>query len=78
LPPEQRNANGKKNVIQAKMGQLGALESQCDGEVAAVVSELRRLLKEAGESTALADQVQSAYAEEKSVRKAYYMGQMGR
>ena len=48
-------------------------DEECDGEVAAVVSRLRELLKATGQDDTLARQVEETYREEKSLKKAYYL-----
>lgn len=76
LPKEQRTAAAKQSLISSGISRIAGLEGQCDGQVAAVVSELRSILSNAGRSTSLADQVQAAYSREKSLKKAYYASQM--
>lgn len=77
LPAEQRTASAKQSLISSGISRIAGLEGQCDGQVAAVVSELRSILSGAGRSTSLADRVQSAYNQEKSLKKAYYASQIG-
>ena len=59
LPAEQRTASAKQSLISSGISRIAGLEGQCDGQVAAVVSELRSILSGAGRSTSLADRVQS-------------------
>jgi len=63
-------------IVKSKTNQIAALEKECDGEVSAVVSQLQVLLKESGEDQSLVDKVKTVYAEEKSLKKAYYMNEL--
>lgn len=73
LPANQRTDAKKQAVVMARVGELSALEGECDKKVATVVTELRRLLKADGQSGATADLVETTYANEKSLKKAYYI-----
>lgn len=72
LAGEQTSAN-RTRVVYSKISELTAMEKECDGEVAAVVSRLRELLKATGQDDALARQIEAVYQEEKSLKKAYYL-----
>ena len=62
-PSEQTTAN-KIRIVSAKLGEVTALEQQCDQQVASVVAQIRAL------DPALADQVQAEYESEKTAKKA--------
>lgn len=57
-------------ICLSKTGELTSLQSYCDKEMDRIVSQLRTVLKENGQSTELADQVMSTYKAEKSQRYA--------
>jgi len=77
LPAEQRNRSAKQSIAARYMGQINAMEIQCDAQVNAIVAELRTLLKNNGRDTALADAIVSTYASEKENTKAYYLSTYG-
>lgn len=52
------------------------LEAECDAEVKEVIEEIRELLRENGESEAIADEVWSYYSSEKVYLEAYYFIQL--
>ena len=73
LPESQRTDTARRRIISSKISQGSALEGACDAQVSAIVSQIRSRLSAAGQSTALADQIMSAYQSEKQLRKSYYM-----
>lgn len=77
LPEDQRTEASKQRIAQNKLSAAAGLEGSCDAQVYAVVGEIRNLLSQAGRDTSLANQISSAYAQEKSLKKAYYLGQIG-
>lgn len=68
LPEEKQTQTRKVTISLAKAGELSALQSSCDKEMERIVSQMRKVLQENGQSTALADQVMEAYKKEKSTR----------
>ena len=70
LPAEQQTKTKKIMICLSKTGELTSLQSYCDKEMNRIVSQLRTVLKENGQSTELADQVMSTYKAEKSQRYA--------
>ena len=70
LPAEQQTKPKKIMICLSKTGELTSLQSYCDKEMNRIVSQLRTVLKENGQSTELADQVMSTYKAEKSRRYA--------
>ena len=70
LPAEQQTKTKKIMICLSKTGELTSLQSYCDKEMGRIVSRLRTVLKENGQSTELADQVMSTYKAEKSQRYA--------
>lgn len=76
LPAERRTSQEKVGIVYGKTAQLSALERECDEKVAAVVAEVRRLLRESGGDNALADKLEQVYEQEKSLKKAYYIKEL--
>ncbi len=73
LPADQRTTSAKAGIATSYMGQINALEAQCDAQVDAIVTELRQVLKETGGDASLADAIVTAYANEKQATKSYYI-----
>lgn len=71
----EHTSENRTRVVRGKLDELIAMEKECDGEVAAVVSRLRELLKATGQDDSLARQVEETYQEEKSLKKAYYLNE---
>ena len=59
-----------------KASELKAMEASCDKEVDDIVNQMRALLTQNGQSTALADQAMSSYKSQKSARRAALMIQL--
>lgn len=76
LPEEQQTQAKKIAVCLSKAGQLKVLQSSCDKEVAGIVSQMRKVLQENGQSTALADQVESTYQSQKSAMYSSLISQL--
>ncbi|MEG0779014.1 MAG: hypothetical protein RRY95_01015 [Oscillospiraceae bacterium] len=75
LPAAEHTAAKKQEVVMARVKEISALEKSCDQKVAAVVAELRRLLKADGQDSSTADLVEKTYANEKRLKKAYYLSE---
>lgn len=73
LPVEQQVYSSKVSIYNSRMGEIAAMEAQCDAQVYALVGELRTLLRENGRDESLADSLLSAYATEKENSKAYHI-----
>lgn len=73
LPKEQRTAATKAKIVADNMSYMLSLEAQCDAQIKAVTDELTKLMKEYGKDMALVDAINSAYANEKELKKAYYV-----
>ena len=65
----------KLNLLSSYMAQATALEKECDGKMDRIVREMRKILKAHGKDQTLADEVAYAYANEKSLKKAWYISQ---
>lgn len=73
LPKEQHTTATKAKIVSDNMGYVTGLEAQCDAQVKAVTDELSALMKENGKDTSLVDAINSAYKNEKELKKAYYI-----
>ncbi|MCR5353357.1 MAG: hypothetical protein K6D98_03540 [Clostridiales bacterium] len=73
LPAEERTQATKAKIVSENMSYITGLEAQCDAQVKAVTDELTELLTANGKDTSLVDAINSAYANEKELKKAYYI-----
>lgn len=73
IPKEQRKNISKQQFIATKAGQALAMEAECDAEVDKVLSELTSVLKAYGKDLSLIDSIRKAYANEKQLKKSYYI-----
>lgn len=71
------SAEDKKGAKQRFLAQylpmVSSWESECDAAVYSVIDELRLVLKDNGQGTAMADQLESAYLNEKRLKKSYFI-----
>lgn len=74
LDESERTATAKYSIGMSCMKEALAKEKECDALMADLEQKIRDLLKEMGEDTSLADDIQTAYEEEKALKKAYYLG----
>lgn len=74
LPEEQRTATSKLSIGLEYAGKALEKENECDASMKALEAEIRSLLEQLGEDTALVDEIHSTYLEEKALKKAYYLG----
>ena len=70
LPKEKQTTTRKITIVLGKTSELEKLQSSCDKEVDSIVSQMRTLLVENGQSTELADQAQASYEAQKKERIA--------
>ena len=73
LPKEQHTAASKEALGKKALGMAASLESSCDANVNAIISELKSILSAAGRDMSLVSSVQAAYNNEKKLKKAYYI-----
>lgn len=73
LPAEERTQATKAKIVSENMSYITGLEAQCDAQVKAVTDELTELLTANGKDTSLVDAINSAYTNEKELKKAYYI-----
>lgn len=74
LPVEQQTTARKYEIGMRYMRAGLAKEDECDRKMADLEGEILALLRELGEDTALVTEIQTAYEEEKALKKAYYLG----
>lgn len=65
LPKSQKTQTRKLMIVLSKSSELNALQASCDKEMDSIVSQMRTILQENGQSTALADQVMETRSEER-------------
>ena len=73
LPKEQKNAAGKRAVIMSYYSKGLALETECDAKVEMVLADLEKILDEAGRDKSLISTIRTAYQNEKTLQKSYYL-----
>lgn len=73
LPKEQQNIKGLQKIGGSFIGEAISLESQCNGEVGALLSELEQELKDLEADTSIVATMRKAYENEKYLKKAYYL-----
>ena len=66
LPAAKQTKNRKIAIVMGKASELKAMEASCDKEVDDIVNQMRALLTQNGQSTALADEALAAYKAQKS------------
>jgi hypothetical protein len=74
LPAEEKTDSSKFTIGLKYLAIAKDMEKECDAEMAALEEDIRTVLIQLGESTALADEIHSIYLEEKAAKKAYYLG----
>ena len=74
----ESGASGIKDFIFAYFGKATALEAECDAKMDAIITDLVALQKEYGEDMELVNTVAYTYANEKSLKKAWYMNELQR
>lgn len=78
LPAEKRS---KANLVKMAGGYLSkasALEKECDGKMDEIVSAMEALIKENNGDMSLVDTVVYTYANEKSLKKSWYLSELER
>lgn len=76
MPREKRTTKNITAFVSTYISKANALEKQCDGEMDKMVGELTQLQKKYGQSMELVNQVKYTYANEKSLKKAWYMAEL--
>ena len=65
-PAEERTLVTKVSVVLSKTGELNAAQSECDAEIAQILSAMRKTLRENGRDESLADEVEKTYKQKKA------------
>ena len=65
LPAAKQTKSRKIAIVMGKASELKAMEASCDKEVDDIVNQMRALLTQNGQSTALADEALAAYKAQK-------------
>lgn len=73
LPEEERNLSTAQKLAPSFINEGLALESKCDSQVSAILSEFEAELKEAGADTTIVKNMREAYQTQKRLKKAYYL-----
>ena len=76
LPSAQRTGTAMAALVSSYLAKATELEKQCDDRMDAIVAELRTLISENKGDMSLLDTVVYSYANEKSLRKAWYMSKL--
>jgi|GEM_PF-1665065 len=76
IPAEQRNTKNITSFVNKYINKANALEKACDGKMDALVKDLTALQKKYGQSMELVDTMKYTYANEKSLKKAWYMAEL--
>lgn len=70
------NGGSLASLVTDYLGQATALEKQCDQEMDDIVAQMQVLISENNGDMTLVDTVIQAYANEKSLKKAWYMSRL--
>lgn len=76
LPAEKRTAAKLAPVVSDYLDQAANLESECDAKMDTIVTELESLQRKNGKTLDLVKTVKYTYANEKSLKKAWYMSEL--
>ena len=76
LPEEKRTKRDLINLAGSYLDQANALEAQCDSQMDEIVTAMESLIRANGGDMALVDKVVYTYANEKSLKKAWYMSEL--
>ena len=73
LPAEQHTDANKFSIGLRYLGTAGSMESSCDQQMATILSQIESVLVVSGGDMKLLDEIKSAYANEKILKKDYYL-----
>lgn len=76
IPEDKRTKTALAGLVSTYLSRGSALEKECDGKMDAIVAELETLIKENQGDMTLVDLVVNTYADEKSLKKAWYMSKL--
>lgn len=75
-PKAQRTTSWLASFVSGYLAKGTALEKQCDKKMDAIVIEMETLIKKYNGDLSLVDTMISTYANEKSLKKAWYMSEL--
>lgn len=64
----------KSSIISEYLPRVASWEKECDSVVYGILNEIKAALKESGQSMEIADKIEQAYLDEKSLKKSYFIG----
>lgn len=73
LPASERTKAKQVALAMDYFSKISAMESSCDGQMAAIAGEMKQLLAQTGGDTSVAEEMLTAYQQEKAVQKAQYI-----
>ena len=73
LSADEKTRQNQMSIGMNYINQAGALEAECDGLMDNLIARIEAELKQTGGDTSVIGEIRSCYAEEKSLKKAYYM-----
>ncbi len=73
LPAAEQTSASKYRIGMQYLSLALEKEKECDARMSEVEGNIRSVLTQLGESTALVDEIQRVYEEEKATKKAYYL-----
>ena len=76
IPPAERTKKKLIDFASVYISKATNLEKECDGKMDTLVADLEALQKKYGQSNELVDQMIYTYANEKSLKKAWYMAEL--
>lgn len=78
LPEDQRSKSDLMALARSYISRASDLEKECDGQMDEIVSAMETLLRENGGDMGLVDTVVYTYANEKSLKKSWYLSELER
>lgn len=76
LPAEKRTKTHLLKMARGYLSRASALEKECDGKMDEIVRAMEKLLRENDGDLGLVDTVVYTYANEKSLKKSWYMAKL--
>ena len=76
LPAEKRTKTQLLKMARGYLSRASALEKECDGKMDEIVRAMEKLLRENDGDLGLVDTVVYTYANEKSLKKSWYMSKL--
>ena len=76
LPAEKRTKSNLMVLASKYLSKATALEKECDARMNAIVADMEKLIQENNGDMSLVDTVVYSYANEKSLKKSWYMSKL--